>query len=140
MRTLLFALPDLQPEAERGREAVNSYCCFGCGSYIIEGQPVVLATRVLSVEYQRLDESKIYHERCYLTAKTGEDDVRACTGCGKCNVCRKKTDEPYRGPLATQGPNDNCKSGCHDYDSATGHQITDQDGTVHVITVRRVEP
>lgn len=25
-------------------------------------------------------------------------------------------------------------------DSATGHQITDQDGTVHVITVRRVEP
>ncbi len=23
--------------------------------------------------------------------------------------------QPYRGPLATQGPNDNCKSGCHIY-------------------------
>jgi hypothetical protein len=21
----------------------------------------------------------------------------------------------YRGPIATQGPNDNCKSGCHNY-------------------------
>lgn len=44
-----------------------------------------------------------------------DDGVRACTGCGKCSMCRKKTDELYRGPLATQGPNDNCKSGCHNY-------------------------
>ena len=66
---------------------MNDYWCFGCNGHIIEGQPVVLTTRVLSVEYQRLDESKIYHERCYPTAETGEDGVRACTGCGKCSYC-----------------------------------------------------
>ena len=88
MWKLLPAVPDLQPASERRREALNDYYCFGCNGYIIEGQPVVLTTRVLSVQYQRLDESKIYHERCYPAVKTDEDAVRVCTGCGTCAYCK----------------------------------------------------
>jgi hypothetical protein len=44
---------------------MNDYQCFGCNANIIDGQPVVLKTVVVSVLYQQLGESKIYHERCY---------------------------------------------------------------------------
>lgn len=44
---------------------MNPYRCAGCDSNIIDGQPVVLTTVVMSVEYQRLGDATIYHERCY---------------------------------------------------------------------------
>lgn len=44
---------------------MNDYVCFGCDANIIDGQHVVLKTTMLSVEYQQLGESTIYHERCY---------------------------------------------------------------------------
>lgn len=134
MRALLDALPDLQPEAERGRE-VTKFRKIRLPS----GYTMLVFSQLTEYDYSTDTRVSVYppESDCgskddrvaelllwsqdvpALLAMCGykepDDDVRACTGCGKCNVCRKKTDEPYRGPLATQGPNDNCKSGCHDY-------------------------
>lgn len=49
---------------------MNDYRCEGCNGHIIDGQPVVLKTTVLSVQRQWLGESAIYHEGCYPQAPT----------------------------------------------------------------------
>lgn len=51
---------------------MNDYQCFGCNTNIIDGQPVVLTTTVVSVKYRQLGESKIYHERCYPSIVSAE--------------------------------------------------------------------
>lgn len=43
----------------------NEYHCQRCNGNIINGQPVVLATVVISVENQRFGEAEIYHVECY---------------------------------------------------------------------------
>lgn len=53
---------------------MNDYRCEGCNGHIIDGQPIVLKTVVVSVQHQWLGESAIYHEHCYLPAPTTTDE------------------------------------------------------------------
>lgn len=58
------------------RRTMNDYVCFGCNANIIDGQHVVLKTTVLSVQWQWLGESTIYHERCYPPAAPTTDEEK----------------------------------------------------------------
>lgn len=66
---------------------MNNYRCESCNGYVIVGQHIVLKTTVLSIEYQQLGDSTLYHERCYTPSEV-PDTNEMNRGFGNCPHCR----------------------------------------------------
>lgn len=87
MRTLLVALPNLQPEAERGREVIE----FSPRAKAEQAAYLIIFDAAQHPEHT--DAAGYECDKCTATACAvvsevrGEDDVRACTGCGTCAIC-----------------------------------------------------